>query len=143
MLQRGRKGHLTAVGTTLPVTAIEPPAELNEEQREEFSRIVASYPMDWFDNASLPLLLAFVRHNYEERRLGKVLSEFPTEMLRTEEGLAAYNKLSMNHERQSKAASTLATKMRLTQLSRYRADKVVKKPAGAKLWEFSGDDPAE
>jgi hypothetical protein len=138
MLQRGRKGHLTPVGSTLPVTAIEPPPGLNEEQAEEFSAIVASYPMDWFDSGSVSMLEAMVRHNCEERRLGKLLSEFDTEVLKTPDGMKLYDRLSKNHERQSKAASTLAQKMRLTQLSKYRADKantLAGKAKAVRPWE--------
>lgn len=135
MLQRGRKGHLTPVGNTLPVTSIEPPSTLNEEQAEEFSAIVASYPMDWWDCGSIFMLEAMVRHNSEERRLGKLLSDFDVEVLKTPEGMKLYDRLSHNHERQSKAASTLAQKMRLTQLSKYRADKAHKMPKAVRPWE--------
>jgi hypothetical protein len=64
-----------------------------------------------------------------------LLSDFDVEVLKTPEGMKLYDCLARNHERQSKAASTLAQKMRLTQLSKYRADKVHKMPKSVKPWE--------
>lgn len=146
MMQRGRKGSLSIVpgGATLPVTTIDPPSDLSEEQAAEFSAIVGTYPMEWFDSANVAMLVALVRHNSEERRLGKLLRDFDPEALKSIDGMKIYDMLSRNHERQSKAASQLMQKMRLTQLSKYRADKahtMNKNNTGAKPWLSS--EPSE
>lgn len=137
MLQRGRTGALSAV-PSLPTVRLEVPAELNEAQAEEYRAVAGAMPSTWFDASNVPLLKMYVTHVCEERRLGKLLSEFNLESLKEDEGLKLYDRLSKIHERESKAASTLATKMRLTQQSKVRADKVVNPPSFPKPWE-SGD----
>lgn len=118
------------------VTRIEAPAELPAEQAQTFCEIVASQAAGFFTAGNLPLLVALVRHIYEERRIGDLLAAFPTECLETEEGLKRYTLLARAHDLQSKAVVNLSRQLRLTNQARYRADKVHKAPQGLTVSEY-------
>lgn len=135
MLQRGRKSDSGLV-VGLPVIRLETPAELTTEQGKVWRDVIAAKPTDWFDSANAPLLLAYCRHVIEEKRLSQQINEFKTEWLTDDEYVKRYDLLTRLHERQSKLALGLAKQMRLTQQSKYRADKANTGPTLKKRpWE--------
>src|SRR5690348_1646481 len=101
MLQRGRKSPGQSV-VGFPLTRLEVPPELTPEQAEYFMNITGSLPADWFDPSNEHLLPTLCGHICEEARLRKLLNEFDTECLKTEDGLKLYDLLTKNHERQSR-----------------------------------------
>lgn len=119
---RGRKSSASlAVVTALPGQRPEPPAELNEAQANEWRAIVGRMPADWFTRETQPLLVQYCRHVVKARLVAKAVDEFDPAWLADEEGLKRYDKLTQIAEREGRAMSSLATRMRITQQSRYNA----------------------
>jgi hypothetical protein len=138
--QRGRKSaaSLAVVRPFFQEHRPAPPAELTPEQAEEWVAIVNAMPADWFDHAP-ELLVAHVRHVCTARLLAAQINAFDPAWLASDEGLKRYDKLLAMRERETKSMMSLATKMRLTQQSRYRADRaavaVKNAPTGRRPWE--------
>jgi hypothetical protein len=120
MKQRGRKQTLAVVNEA-PISAHErpePTPELTPEQRLVWISVVNSLPADWIRSESLP---QYCRH--------VVASNHVAQMLETVEGtdeidVEDYDRLLRMQERESRITVSLATKLRLTPQSEYRADKV-------------------
>jgi hypothetical protein len=62
----------------------------------------------------VPLLEAYCRHVTYARTIAKVLDRVDPQCLLDDEGLSRHRKLYAMHERETNAASRLATRMRLT-----------------------------
>ena len=120
-VQRGRKS--AAALAIVPAFARdqrpEPPAELTAEQAQTWQDIVASMPSDWFRAGTHVLLSQFCRHVATSRILADQINAFQLEWLELKDGMRRYDRLLAMHDRESKAMSSLATKLRLTQQSRY------------------------
>jgi hypothetical protein len=117
----------------------EPPEELTDEQAEEWRKVVDRLPVDWFPEESHQLLVAYCRHVTRARVLAGLINRFQEVWLCSADGVERYDKLLQMSEREGRAISSLATRMRLTQQSRYRADKAATKTsspsAPSKPWE--------
>lgn len=118
------------------------PANLTAGQAELWFDVVNRMPADWFTAENMPLLEAYCQSVDLHRTITDQLSVFEAKWLADEDGLRRFARLTEIQGRQAKLMKDLATSMRLTQQSRYRADKastleragrVVKKP-----WEFTG-----
>jgi hypothetical protein len=120
--KRGRKSaaSLSVVAWPLQDNRPEPPDELTSEQAAEWHAVVARMPNDWFPRESHALLVAFCRHVTRGRLVAGIIAEIGPDDLRTEKGLARYDKLSRIAEREGRAISILATKMRLSHQSRWQ-----------------------
>jgi hypothetical protein len=135
---RGRKSgaSLSVAVTNLPGQRPEPPKELTAEQAAEWRAVVGRMPADWFTRETHPLLVQFVRHVCRSREVEAVLAEFDVRS-----DVEAFDRWTRIAEREGRALSNLATKMRLTQHSRYHtataANAAAKESAAAsgKLWE--------
>ena len=115
------------------------PARLTEAQADLWFDVVNRMPADWFSAENLPLLEAYVVSVDIHDRIAGQLKEFKNEWLADEDGLRRFARLTEIQGRQAKLAKDLATSMRLTQQSRYRADKSLgREKGGAKPWEFTG-----
>lgn len=95
-----------------------PPTHLTAAQRREWKAVVDRLPADWFARENYPLLAQYVRHVDNANRLAKAIAKTD---LTTVAGAESFDKLTRMHEREGRAASSLATRMRLTQQSRYNA----------------------
>jgi hypothetical protein len=83
------------------------------------------------------MLAQYCRHAVNARFLGRMIQEFRPEWLAETEGLLRYDKLLAMADRGGRGMANLGTKLRMTQQSHYRADKVVKTTTSAKKpWEF-------
>lgn len=140
MLQPGRKAG-AALATVAPalMELPEPPENLTEPQADVWRTVVASKPVDWFLPDTLPLLSAYCKATVEHQRVSALLDAFNCECLKDEDGAALerYDKLTKLQDRQARLMMSLATKMRLTQQSRYRADEahgVARKAGRARPW---------
>jgi len=125
MKQRGRKSSasvsvISANGleaTTRP----SPSPELTDEQANEWREIVNSLSADWFPRESLGLLAQYCKHIIASRHIGQLITEMETD--EDEEFLISkYDKLLQMQEREGRAISSLATRMRLTQQSVWTAE---------------------
>jgi hypothetical protein len=111
----------------------DPPAELSDEQAAEWTAIVSRMPADWFPRETHGLLAQYCRHVVAARRIAQLVAAMEAD----DDGfdLGAYDKALKMQEREGRAISSLATRMRLTQQTTY--DKSKKKPAasGKRPWD--------
>lgn len=132
---RGRKSAASlSVVSPGGVRAIErpkPPTELTDEQAFEWRAIVDGLPADWFPRETWGLLSQYCRHVISGRRVAQLLeAEEASESF----DVGSYDQLLKMQEREGRALSSLATRMRITQQTTY--DKSKKKPAqNRKPWE--------
>lgn len=116
-----------------------PPAELNDEQAIEWMAVVNRLPADWFPRETHPMLALYCRHVVSARRVAQLIKAAESEK---DLDLETYDRLLKMQERESRAISSLATRMRISQQSTY--DKSRKKPLSAKPpWGEQGDDEPE
>jgi hypothetical protein len=134
--QRGRKSAASlAVISSNGIETIrrpEPPAELTEEQAEEWKAVVNRLPADWFPRETHQLLAQYCRHVVCARRVAQLIG-------RAEGGrefdIEHYERLLRMQEKESRAISSLATRMRLTQGSTMRPELARKPLALPKPWD--------
>lgn len=135
MAQRGRKSAASlAVVTPLEVVRRPtPPAELTDEQANEWRAVVNRLPADWFPRETHGLLAQYCRHVIAARRIGQLVA---AEEESEDFDLDRYDQLLKMQEREGRALSSLATRMRLSQQTTY-SDKKTKPAAGGlkKPWE--------
>lgn len=107
------------------------PTELTNEESVEWERVVNSMPADWFKPETHAMLVQYCRHVVGSRRMSElILSEEKNPMLDMKE----LERLYRMRERESRAASMLATRMRMTQQTYY--DKQKRRNSGnEKPWE--------
>lgn len=107
------------------------PYDLTDEQAEEWRAVVDRLPADWFPRETWPLLAQYCRHVIAARHIAQLIYD-----LEKKDGgfdAAEYDQLLKMQEREGRALSSLATRMRITQQTTY--DKSKKKPKDTKkLW---------
>jgi len=108
------------------------PSELNAEQAAEWRAVVNRLPADWFPAETHAVLAQYCRHVIAARRIGQLIAQFEAS---DDFNVREYGKLLQMQDREGRAMSLLATRMRMTQQSTY--DKSRKKPAigFARPWE--------
>jgi hypothetical protein len=112
------------------------PPELSETEADLWFLTVNQMPADWFSDETLKLLQAYCVAASTHDRIANQLKQFKDEWLANDDGLRRFARLTEIQGRQAKLLKDLATSMRLTQQSRYRADKAIKSAQGAgKPWE--------
>jgi hypothetical protein len=121
MATRGRKSAaaLTVVAGSID-SRPEAPADLTEFQRDVWSRTVAGEPLNQFKSAALQQLLReYVRHCEAADILAGQIEATKPEWLTDDDGLKRYDRLLSMRDRETKAIADKATKLRLTNQSRY------------------------
>jgi hypothetical protein len=97
-----------------------PPAELSEAEADAWREVVASEPADFFSTAALRgLLVDYCRHRGTAEMLNGLIQSFKPEWLKASEGAKRYKELLKMRENETRAAAAMATKLRLTNQSRY------------------------
>ena len=130
MAQRGRKSAasleiVAAKGnTTEVVPRPEPPEGLTPDQVDVWLEIVNSLPADWIKPESQALLKHYCRHIVSGNRVAELIATLEQQPgpFDTDE----YDKLLKMQEREGRAASSLATRLRITPQSYYDPKKVKK-----------------
>lgn len=102
------------------------PYDLTDEESEEWWAVVNRLPAEWFPRETHALLAAYCRHVVSIRRVSELIRKIEGS---AEFDLDTYDKALKVRERESRAASSLATRMRITQQTTY--DKSRKKPISA------------
>lgn len=123
MSKRGRKsaaGMATSViGADFGKRA-EPPADFNDRQREIWDEVVNTEPPSFFETAANRGLLAeYCRHLDSSELVSTVISTFKSEWLKSDEGSKRYHALLRMRELETRAILSCATKLRITNQSRY------------------------
>lgn len=107
------------------------PKELTDEQSFEWTAIVNRMPADWFPRETHGMLAQYCRHVISARRVAQLLADCETS---EDFDVENYDRLLKMQEREGRALSSLATRMRLSQQTTY--DKSKKKPGQTrKPWE--------
>jgi hypothetical protein len=140
MKQRGRRSvaALSIVAGTSIDNRPSAPDTLSEAEADVWNRVVNSEASDTFKTAALQaMLVGFCRHTVEADNLSAALNG----MLGEVDGLMVKLRLELLKARESetKAAAGIATKLRLTNQSRYQpstaAVKVNNASTERKLWD--------
>lgn len=107
-----------------------PPADLTQEQAREWVAVTEALPADWFTPDNFPILAQYCRHVVAARRVAQLVQSVEdADAL----DIDALDKAYKMQEREGRAISSLATRMRITQqaLTNHRGNKekkTVKKP---------------
>lgn len=122
MKQRGRKSAAQlATVTALPTRLLSPPADLSQDESAVWARVAATKPGDWWDAGSVPLLAQYVRATVQSELVAELVRSVGQNMLADPDEMGRYKELRKIQAALSGEISSLATKMRLTQQSRYNA----------------------
>jgi hypothetical protein len=136
MRQRGRQSAASL--TVISPNGIEtlrrpdPPAELPDEQAEEWRAVVNRLAADWFPRETHQMLAQYCRHVVCARRVAQLIQSAEAG---DEFDVADYARLLRMQELKSRAISSLATRMRLTHQATVRAELARKPPVLPKPWE--------
>lgn len=135
MAKRGRQSA-AELAVVQNVTEIVPrpvaPDDLTDEQAAEWDAIVARLPADWFPRETHGLLKQYCRHAVEARRIAQLVDQL---CAGEDFDVMAYDKLLQMQEREGRAMSSLATRMRLTQQATFDKERKKGKPVARKPWE--------
>jgi len=117
MSQRGRPSAaaLELASSARIVSLVErqpPPPDLSEEEAKVWVAIVNCEPADKFSPSTAPLLAEYCRHVIHARRIAALLEQAVQD---PELSIKDYDRLLKMQDRESRAISSLATKMRISQ----------------------------
>jgi hypothetical protein len=135
----GTRGRKSAASLTIakvsPVETVErqrPPHDLSDEEVEIWSAVVNSEPADWFSPSTVPMLAQYCRHAIHARRIAELIERATAD---PDLAVSAYDRLLKMQGRESRAISSLATKMRISQqaTTNHRGNKTPS--AALKPWE--------
>lgn len=117
-----------SVITPSPLQRLAPPKGLTKEQAALWARVVESKPADWFTPDNAPMLAEYVRAS----TMCDILEAQIQAAVAGDDAAEVKAYLDMR-DKESKRVSSLATKLRLTQQSRYtpQAAATATKRAGA------------
>lgn len=108
-----------------------PPDDLTDEQAEEWISVVDRLPAEWFPRETHGMLAQYCRHVVAARRVAQLIASVDEQ---DEVDVEEYDRLLKMQEREGRALSSLATRMRMSQQATY--DEKKKKPAQArKPWD--------
>lgn len=99
-----------------------PPSSMNKEAKAVWKKTVDTLPAGWFTDETLALLGNYCTHIAEGNRLSTLLQKYRAdfdeyEIILDDDKLKTVDKLLKMIERESRAAVSLATKLRITQQS--------------------------
>lgn len=144
---RGRKSsasmQVAPIADAAGVARLKAPAHLSEAERALWVELVNDHPADTFRPTHIPLMELYIRHVVQARILADEVAAFDRAWLADDEGLKRYDRLLAMAERESRNASALATRLRITRQAlehnETAANKFKKGGAGLKPWEISGN----
>lgn len=141
MAARGRKSaastEIIIASNVEVISRPKPPQELTKEQAAEWHAVVDRMPADWFPRETQALLVQYCRHVVAARRIAQLLAS--AERAKSLD-IDAYDKLLKMQEREGRAISSLATRMRITQQATVRAESARKPGQISAPWEDDGED---
>lgn len=144
---RGRKSaaSLSAIALQQPVTStqrLNAPAHLSNAEQSVWVELVNDQPAAAFGPTHAPLLEIYCRHVVQARVLADEIANFDRAWLADDDGLKRYDRLLAMNEREGRAASSLATRLRITRQAidqQTVARLQVNSPKGRKPWELALD----
>lgn len=143
MAPRGRKSTAAlAVARPTPVLSesrLAPPTHLPDAERDVWLQVVNDQPASSFTETHAPMLELYCRHVVLSRILADELLNFDRAWIADDDGLKRYDRLLAMHERESRAASSAATRLRITRQAidqQTVARAIVNAPKAKKPWEI-------
>lgn len=139
MRKRGRKSsaELSVIPIGIDTHRPDPPADLTASQADIWRATVGSLPGGWIHAPQEPLLAAYCRHVDAGNWISAMINAADFEAME----LSHLDKLLRMRERETRASSALATRMRLTQQSKMhprtagRASDNTRRPWDGNLWD--------
>ena len=120
-----------------------PPVHISAAERSVWIELVNDQPADAFTPTHVPLIELYCRHVVQARVLADELVNFDRSWMADDEGLKRYDRLLAMAERESRAASSLATRLRITRQAVEHPGTVGRAIAGQvksrKPWELPQD----
>lgn len=147
MASRGRKSaaSLAAVAIASPAVSsqrLRAPAHMSDAEQCVWAQVVNDQPASAFTETYAPLLELYCRHIVQARILSDELANFERSWLADEDGLKRYDRLLAMSEREGRAASSLATRLRITRQAidqQTVARSQINAPKGRKPWELAAE----
>lgn len=140
----GTRGRVSAAalsiigpGNVEVIPRPQPPDDLTDDQAHEWRAIVNRLPADWFPRETHGMLAAYCRHVVAARKVA--------DLIRAAEGdeetdIGNYDRLLKMQEREGRAISSLATRMRISQQSKYEATKKRAAPSAKRLCDLGTEE---
>jgi hypothetical protein len=119
MNKRGRKSAAefdiaTVVAPVVSTDRLPAPAHMSDAERAVWLELVNDQPATAFMVTHIPMIEAYCRHVVQSRILADELLNFDRAWLADDDGLRRYDRLLAMHERETRAASAAATRLRIT-----------------------------
>jgi hypothetical protein len=120
METRGRKSvaEMTVVALA-PGQRMEPPKDLSPAEADYWRAICATKPADWWKDDSAILLKAYCRAAVQHDAISAAINAINPARLKSEKTWTRYERMKKVQALTSAEITSLATKMRLAQQSRY------------------------
>lgn len=147
MAQRGRKSAASMSvfaksAQTLSESRLDAPVHISDAERSVWLDVVNDQPANAFTQTHGPLLEMYCRHVVQARIISDELLNFDRSWLADDDGLKRYDRLLAMAEREGRAASSLATRLRITRQAidqQTVARSQINAPKARKPWEISSD----
>jgi hypothetical protein len=127
------------VAIAAPIQHPAPPARLTAEQAEIWVETVTPLDPTWFRPESWRMLSSYCRHVVNAERLSPMVERAFDDLdaigIADPEIVKAADKVAAMHEREVRAASSLATRLRITPQSTRTADQTKPAVKPAKPWD--------
>jgi len=134
---------VVGIDATVSVPRLPAPMHMSEAEQGVWLEVVSDQPADTFTATHAPLLELYCRHIVQARVLADELANFDRAWLADDEGLKRYDRLLGMAERESRAASSLATRLRITRQAVEHPTTVgrglAKNTKSRKPWELPAD----
>lgn len=142
MAQRGRKSAASIAvraAPTLSDSRLPAPLHMSDAEQAVWVDVVNDQPANAFSPTHGPLLEIYCRHVVLSRVLADEILNFDRSWLADDDGLKRYDRLLAMHERESRAASSAATRLRITRQAidqQTVARSIINAPKAKKPWEI-------
>jgi hypothetical protein len=142
MAQRGRKSAASLAvkaAPTLSDARLPAPLHMSDAESAVWVDVVNDQPANAFSPTHGPLLEMYCRHVVLSRVLADEILNFDRSWLADDDGLKRYDRLLAMHERESRAASSAATRLRITRQAidqQTVARSIINAPKAKKPWEI-------
>lgn len=139
----GRKStaSLTVLKTPKLDKRLEAPGTLTARQKEIWVSVVNTKAADWFTDDTAALLVGYVKAVDAHEQLSLQVEAFDMAQLADMDGVKMLDKLHGMQERQARLFQSLATRMRLTQQSRWQpataSGKTNQSTGSARPWDVA------
>lgn len=146
MIQRGRKtGGKTDAVVKLVVSEFDsrppPPSDLVPEAAAIWTATVSSEPRDFLaTGAQLALLKDYCRHRATADKVSTIIDLFQADWLKAKDGIKRYADLCKVRDAEGRAAADKATKLRLTNQSRWQPSTAATAAKNAAKGKMPWDD---